>query len=42
MKFANKLTAVAIRNAKSDGPRIRRLFDGEGLYLEISTNNLYE
>ena len=39
MKFANKLTAIAVKNAKSDGTKIRRLFDGEGLYLEISKEN---
>jgi len=31
----SKLTDVAIRNAKS-GPKAKRLFDGGGLYLEIS------
>ncbi|MCY4048919.1 MAG: integrase arm-type DNA-binding domain-containing protein [Hyphomicrobiales bacterium] len=39
MTFANKLTAVAVQNVKSDGKKIRRLFDGEGLYLEISKEN---
>ena len=36
MTFANKLNALAVRNAKPDGSKVRVLRDGEGLYLEIS------
>ena len=31
-----KLTDTAVRNAKPDGLKTRKLFDGRGLYLEIS------
>ena len=31
-----KLTDTAVRNAKPDSLKIRRLYDGRGLYLEIS------
>ena len=37
MTFANKLTALGVQNAKP-GSKIRRLYDGEGLHLEISEN----
>ena len=38
MTFANKLTALAVQNAKPNSSKIRRLYDGEGLHLEISKN----
>ena len=31
-----KLTDVAVKNAKPNPPKTRKLFDGRGLYLEIT------
>ena len=36
MTFANKLTALAVQKAKTDSEKKRVLYDGEGLYMEIS------